>query len=143
MQAQFRARISYHNILLIITEMHLKFNTHPNLCKTNSGPSKTYSCLSLVILFLGTQEIWCLIPFIPITTGSTTVQQDPSTSLYFYSCPAPFSLSVCPELLAYVLAPHSLLCMAALSPLHFISAWASARSPAIPNSSYPKRNKHQ
>lgn len=58
MHTQFRARISYHNILLIVAEMHLKFNTHPSLCRTNSGPSKE-NCLSLVILFFpeGPQEI--------------------------------------------------------------------------------------
>lgn len=150
MHTQFRARISYHNILLIVAEMHLKFNTHPSLCRTNSGPSKENSVsLWWFSSFLRDhRRSWCLTSFIPVTTGSTTVLSagcfkqpltNPSTE-YFCSSPAPFSPSVCPERLAYVLAPHSLLCTA---PLHFISAWASARFPAIPNSSYPKWNKHQ
>lgn len=59
MHTQFRARISYLNILLIVAEIHLKFNTHPNLCRTNSGPCKAnfVSLSGHCLLSWGTQEI--------------------------------------------------------------------------------------
>lgn len=40
MHTQFRVRISYHNILFIITEMHLKFITHPNFAGPTQAPPK-------------------------------------------------------------------------------------------------------
>lgn len=73
MHAQFRARISHHNILLIVTEMHLKFNTHPNLCRTHSGPSKAYSVSLWSFPSQGHRRSWCHISFIPAATGSATV----------------------------------------------------------------------
>lgn len=40
---QFSARVLYQNILLTVVEIHLKFNTHSNLCRTCSSPSKPNS----------------------------------------------------------------------------------------------------
>lgn len=71
--AQFRARISHPHILLITTEMHLKFNTHANLHRTNWGPSKAYSVSLWSVSSEGHRRSWCYVSFIPVTTGSTTV----------------------------------------------------------------------